>query len=524
MPKGSASGTSGTRLRPRYCALRPSTLRIARPTMRRSSWYRRISIMCALIRSLAALIRRWNERCLKAISASTPKMPESSTSTVSQPRLAAGLQSRSKRPLAMPLSAFIRRARSADVAESLELGGDVRVRLGVVELRDLLLEHVHDELLVRCVARRLRDHLDAFEQLGVELDLVSAAEHRWVSLVLVEHRVAAHARARLDSELLEDLDRHVLEPVAAVEDLAVGEQRALDELWRHQVVAVERASDVVLEDVLRNAPERRSVRVPVARIVSHEQVGGLVQARAVVDVAREIDAQDRLRAALLFVAQRLELRLQLEQQRVGLGSAFDDARIALAALAAGQVEVERVEPDAVGARLRPVDVRQIAPLTGLQHEVALVQEPGVQVDLASPALEAVVAHHDQPRVAPHVLADVADHRVHAQVDVLEHLAPGAALAMRPGLVRAGGEALVVERVLAVAVAPHHVAAQVDAREVEEQEAALRVRVPARERVVEQAHALVVHQPRLIHELRVAQRLVLERVDVLGHALGVVEAQ
>src|SRR5262245_16130078 len=73
-----------------------------------------------------------------------------------------------------------KRAASAlrDVAEAIELLGDLGVRLRAFELPQLLLDAVHDELLGRRVARELADLLDAIEQLLVDLDLRSAEHGR----------------------------------------------------------------------------------------------------------------------------------------------------------------------------------------------------------------------------------------------------------------------------------------------------------------------------------------------------------
>ena len=66
-------------------------------------------------------------------------------------------------------------------------------------------------------------------------------------------------------------------------------------------------------------------------------------------------------------------------------------------------------------------------------------------------------------------------------------------------------------------------AEVDGGVVEEEEAALGVFDVAVDRRVHHAHALVVDELGLLHELLVIERFVLQGVDLLGHALGVVDA-
>ena len=62
-----------------------------------------------------------------------------------------------------------------------------------------------------------------------------------------------------DPILLEDLYGEVLERVSALCDRRVGEQGPFDDLRRHQVVAVEGATEVVLEDLMRHAPRGRGI-------------------------------------------------------------------------------------------------------------------------------------------------------------------------------------------------------------------------------------------------------------------------
>src|SRR6185503_4583469 len=121
---------------------------------------------------------------LNAISATTPKIPDTAIKVVAGPKYSNGLSRRSKSAVTAWLTAFmpiapsrrIRSPTSRDVAEAAQFLGDVCVALRAFELSQLVLEHVHDELLVRRVAGDRRDLLDAIEEVLFELDLV-AAEH-----------------------------------------------------------------------------------------------------------------------------------------------------------------------------------------------------------------------------------------------------------------------------------------------------------------------------------------------------------
>src|SRR5688572_2269798 len=110
----------------------------------------RISITCAWIRCFAARIPRCQLTCLKATSARTPKTALTATNAKGRPTSSRGASRRSKARDTAWFTPFMRSARPplADVAEPAQLLGDLRVALRVLELGDLLLEEVHDVLLV----------------------------------------------------------------------------------------------------------------------------------------------------------------------------------------------------------------------------------------------------------------------------------------------------------------------------------------------------------------------------------------
>src|SRR5262245_6656010 len=158
--------------------------------------------MWPLILSLVDLIPACQLICLKSSSARIPKIPLTSTMAAASPSSSNGVRMASKAALTRRWTEFIVVVQSpvdstsADVAESLQLLDDVRVGLGALELRQLLLEDVHDELTVRGVPRDLGYLLDAIDQVRVELDLVAATEHV-NSLSLSCRRASGHWRTGL---------------------------------------------------------------------------------------------------------------------------------------------------------------------------------------------------------------------------------------------------------------------------------------------------------------------------------------
>ena len=127
--------------------------------------------------------------------------------------------------------------------------------------------------------------------------------------------------------------------------------------------------------------------------------------------------------------------------------------------AAAQVQEDRAESDGVGARLAPVDEREVAAVVAVRElarrEVALLREPVVQVPPAPEALEPVVRAHDQRVARPHVLLEhLADEAVHLAVGRGDRVRERDVLAAeaRPRARRIG----LVLRVLPVVELVHHV--------------------------------------------------------------------
>ena len=282
-----------------------------------------------------------------------------------------------------------------------------------------------------------------------------------------------------------------------------------------------------------DAPLGGLVGVAVAPVVADHDVGGLVEALpAGVDNGGEVRALHDLLAPAFVVADGLELALQPGEELVCFRARLHDA-LGLPAL---EVEVQAVEAHAVGRRLRPVhgvgdeDVLEAAGVLGellraalVQDQVAVLQEPGVEAELAPVGGEAVVRHDHDDRVVSHAVEDLPEEGVHLEVEVVHHVAPGGAISVRPPARALVRDRLVEERVLGVLVAPHHVHGEVHRGDVEEEQAAIVVRDVAVQRVVQHAGPLQIDQLRLSHELGVGEGAVLEGGDLLGHALGVIVA-
>ena len=75
-------------------------------------------------------------------------------------------------------------------------------------------------------------------------------------------------------------------------------------------------------------------------------------------------------------------------------------------------------PRAVGPRARPVGVLQNRCALA-RIEIAVIAQPGVQIELAAEIGEPVVAHHDDRRRAAVAIVDVADDRVEPLVEPLD---------------------------------------------------------------------------------------------------------
>ena len=108
---------------------------------------------------------------------------------------------------------------------------------------------------------------------------------------------------------------------------------------------------VVLEYVARHDARRHVPRASVAAVVANDEVGGVRQVRATVELDR-VEQLDDPDLARLVVHQPADLLDQLLLERTRLVARLDDAFL----LTAGDVEEEPGEAQRVGLGLRPVDV------------------------------------------------------------------------------------------------------------------------------------------------------------------------
>ena len=95
-----------------------------------------------------------------------------------------------------------------------------------------------------------------------------------------------------------------------------------------------------------------------------------------------------------------KLRGELALQRPRFGGIHNALR-----LAALLVDVHARQPERVGPRAAPVDVLQVGTLAVgafFQRQVAVLQQPGVQIDTAFERSEAVIGEHEQHRLGVHV--------------------------------------------------------------------------------------------------------------------------
>ena len=163
-----------------------------------------------------------------------------------------------------------------------------------------------------------------------------------------------------------------------------------------------------------------------------------------------------------------------------------------------------VSPSAYALRPRPVHVAQpfgAAVGAGLEREVALAQQPLVQVDAAAERGEAVIGDDHQHVAVTQLLA----HPAHERVVVRVQLPDG--VAMR-GLVAAPGC-----RMTRVDVAPEHVLDAIGGVEDADQAAA----VEPIERGEEHLLALAVDVVGLLQERPIVGHALVERPGVLGQA-------
>ena len=138
---------------------------------------------------------------------------------------------------------------------------------------------------------------------------------------------------------------------------------------------------------------------------------------------------------------------------------------------------------------------------GFQREIAVLMQPGIQIDAASERLEAVVGDDHQQGLVVDLLHDAADQFVHARVEILNHLRTLIARHIARG------------RMIVVEVAPEHVLHAVGGVEDAGAQALLRFL----ERVEQHALAIVVIGVALREEGVVVENMFVQGPGVFGEA-------
>ena len=163
-----------------------------------------------------------------------------------------------------------------------------------------------------------------------------------------------------------------------------------------------------------------------------------------------------------------------------------------------------LRPSAYALRAAPVDVREPVAAGGLRRievQQPCCVQPGVQVDAAPEALEAVVGDHHEVSRGPSMRCT----RPTISSAALVHLQDRVAILL--------GVAAAVGRMLAVEVAEEHVLQAVGAVEHADDRAVARLL----ERVEEHALALRVMIERLLQERLLVDHALVQRPGVLGEA-------
>src|SRR5512138_577290 len=193
----------------------------------------------------------------------------------------------------------------------------------------------------------------------------------------VDEAAAVHVARRLEAEELEDGRGYIHDRGVGPLELEAREENA-GHVDRIDAVVAAPALDVVLEDGAVDDAGDAVPRRPVALVVADDEVRGVVAVGAGVNGLAVVDVGDR-RRAVRAVLEGQQPAAELGLERRGFRTGSDHAL----RFAAGQVEVDPAETEPVGPGLRPIDILEplgARRLAGGQGEVAVLVEPGVEVD------------------------------------------------------------------------------------------------------------------------------------------------
>ena len=283
----------------------------------------------------------------------------------------------------------------------------------------------------------------------------------------------------------------------------------------HHVIAAPGAL-VVREDVTQGLPGSRFGRTAVALRVADDQIGPAGTLFLVLVVASALDLRDDGFTGLR-IDHGQQFRSQLLNQFEPLRRRHDAVP-----LTAAQVDVQARKADAVCPRPLPIDVQQELLFERVRvrtsgGQVALLEQPGVEVEGAAPGGEPVVRHDDEqglfavavaePSFGFETIQGLPDDRIQALVEGRNQVGVG------------GVDLRVVGRVVRIARTPAHVADLVDVAEVVEEQASRLLQVLVQ-------HVAVLFRDLVAGDLRLGQELVGSEhvfgqgLRILGHPLGV----
>src|ERR1035441_3190930 len=124
-------------------------------------------------------------------------------------------------------------------------------------------------------------------------------------------------------------------------------------------------------------------------------------------------------------------------------------------LAAFLINIDAGEAESVGAGARPIDFLEIFSLAGsagLKSEIAVLEQPGVEVDTAFETGETMIAEDEQDGLVVDVREGLADESIGAHVEIFDRTAVGTAAIFL-------GEEHVLHPIGGIEDAGHHSAAR-----------------------------------------------------------------
>src|SRR5438874_5523865 len=224
---------------------------------------------------------------------------------------------------------------------------------------------------------------------------------------------------------------------------------------------------------------------------------------SLIDVRREIYASNH-RKIVYWITHREQLFSDLLQQGVRLSARCHNAL----ALASMHVQIQPVEAKSIRAGLAPVHVGQrlivVRIRITLQGDVAIIQQPRIQVERAPVWSEPVIRQNQQSCVLIQLGKNLAEHLVHLLVELLEN---GTILR---------GQGCVVCRMLGVNQPPQHVRVEVETGEIKEEDTFLKFG----KLQIKNAAMLGQHSSGLLEKFLVIQHAVGESLGVLCNSLRV----